>query len=209
MTTRGWYRVEPGKCLNPDVTGQPRQLYSFAEAVDRENRAQMPGQAAELGRADGALHPREQFEIGAGRLRHPQACADRLRAGRHDRHGKPGRDGAAVREISSNFFPRPAKRGEGGEVRSTEPGEGHLRKSGKAPHPTLATLGSPSYPEWPEREQDAPPPPRMTAIIVLTSPRPFTHVDTWVFDLDKTSYPHHFNFWQQVDERIRAFIASS
>jgi uncharacterized membrane protein len=39
VTSRGWYRIDPGKCLHPDVTGQPRQVYSFAEAVDGENRA--------------------------------------------------------------------------------------------------------------------------------------------------------------------------
>ena len=33
VTTRGWYRVAPGKCLRPDLTGQPRRLYSFGEAV--------------------------------------------------------------------------------------------------------------------------------------------------------------------------------
>jgi uncharacterized membrane protein len=38
VTSRGWYRIEPGKCLHPDVTGQPRQVFSFAEAVDGENR---------------------------------------------------------------------------------------------------------------------------------------------------------------------------
>jgi uncharacterized membrane protein len=39
VTSRGWYRIDPGKCLHPDVTGQPKQVYSFAEAVDGENRA--------------------------------------------------------------------------------------------------------------------------------------------------------------------------
>ena len=39
------------------------------------------------------------------------------------------------------------------------------------------------------------------------APRGFGHVETWVFDLDNTLYPHHLNLWQQVDERIRAFIA--
>jgi len=34
VVTRGWYRVEPGKCVRPDVKGQPRRLYSFGEAVD-------------------------------------------------------------------------------------------------------------------------------------------------------------------------------
>ena len=39
VIARGWYRIEPGKCLRPDVTGQPRQLLSFAEAVDDTGRA--------------------------------------------------------------------------------------------------------------------------------------------------------------------------
>ena len=40
-----------------------------------------------------------------------------------------------------------------------------------------------------------------------TAPRDFAKVETWVFDLDNTLYPHHLNLWQQVDERIRAYIA--
>jgi uncharacterized membrane protein len=39
VVSRGWYRIDPGKCLHPDVTGQPRQIFSFAEAVDGENRS--------------------------------------------------------------------------------------------------------------------------------------------------------------------------
>ena len=39
VISRGWYRIDPGKCLHPDVSGQPRQVFSFAEAVDGENRA--------------------------------------------------------------------------------------------------------------------------------------------------------------------------
>ncbi len=38
-------------------------------------------------------------------------------------------------------------------------------------------------------------------------PRDFRHIETWVFDLDNTLYPHHVNLWQQVDERIRDYIA--
>ncbi len=38
VMSRGWYRIEPGKCLHPDVTGQPKRVFSFAEAVDTENR---------------------------------------------------------------------------------------------------------------------------------------------------------------------------
>jgi uncharacterized membrane protein len=39
VISRGWYRIEPGKCLHPDIVGQPRQIFSFAEAVDADNRA--------------------------------------------------------------------------------------------------------------------------------------------------------------------------
>jgi putative hydrolase of the HAD superfamily len=38
--------------------------------------------------------------------------------------------------------------------------------------------------------------------------RAFDHIDTWVFDLDNTLYPHHVNLWQQVDARIRDFVAA-
>jgi uncharacterized membrane protein len=37
VTSRGWYRVDPGKCLHPDVSGTPKQIFSFAEAVDSDN----------------------------------------------------------------------------------------------------------------------------------------------------------------------------
>lgn len=40
-----------------------------------------------------------------------------------------------------------------------------------------------------------------------TSARSFAHVESWVFDLDNTLYPHHANLWQQVDVRIRDYIA--
>lgn len=42
---------------------------------------------------------------------------------------------------------------------------------------------------------------------LIRSPRDFAHVDTWVFDLDNTLYPHHLNLWHQVDEKIRDYIA--
>jgi uncharacterized membrane protein len=38
VVSRGWYRIEPGKCLHPDVSGTPKQVFSFAEAVDADNR---------------------------------------------------------------------------------------------------------------------------------------------------------------------------
>lgn len=39
VTTRGWYRVEPGKCLRPDVKGQPRRVFSFGEAIGSDGQA--------------------------------------------------------------------------------------------------------------------------------------------------------------------------
>jgi putative hydrolase of the HAD superfamily len=39
------------------------------------------------------------------------------------------------------------------------------------------------------------------------TPRGFADIACWVFDLDNTLYPHHLNLWQQVDERIRAYVA--
>eukprot|EP01035_Chromulina_nebulosa_P006314 gene6314-8531_t len=41
-----------------------------------------------------------------------------------------------------------------------------------------------------------------------SQPRSFAHVETWVFDLDNTLYPHHVNLWQQVDARIRDFVSN-
>jgi uncharacterized membrane protein len=38
VVTRGWYRVEPGKCVKPDLAGDVRRVYSFAEAVDKDGR---------------------------------------------------------------------------------------------------------------------------------------------------------------------------
>jgi putative hydrolase of the HAD superfamily len=36
--------------------------------------------------------------------------------------------------------------------------------------------------------------------------RGFEHVDTWIFDLDNTLYPHESQVWPQVDERIMLFL---
>ena len=42
----------------------------------------------------------------------------------------------------------------------------------------------------------------------MKMPRRFTEIDTWVFDLDNTLYPHHVNLWQQVDARIGEFVSA-
>ncbi|TAK48603.1 MAG: DUF1036 domain-containing protein [Xanthobacteraceae bacterium] len=50
VTTRGWYRVEPGKCTSPEISGTPRRLLSFAEAVDAADRPlKLSGQALAWG----------------------------------------------------------------------------------------------------------------------------------------------------------------
>ena len=41
----------------------------------------------------------------------------------------------------------------------------------------------------------------------MTHKSDFSHVDTWVFDLDNTLYPHDLNLWQQIDDRIRAYVS--
>ena len=50
-------------------------------------------------------------------------------------------------------------------------------------------------------------------MIAATSPhasadhaRSFARVDTWIFDLDNTLYPHEARVWPQVDERITLYI---
>lgn len=35
----------------------------------------------------------------------------------------------------------------------------------------------------------------------------FAHVDTWVFDLDNTLYPHSSRIWPQIDARITLYVA--
>lgn len=42
VVTRGWYRVTPGKCLRPDLTGKPQRLYSFGEAVGADGQPIKP-----------------------------------------------------------------------------------------------------------------------------------------------------------------------
>jgi putative hydrolase of the HAD superfamily len=43
-------------------------------------------------------------------------------------------------------------------------------------------------------------------VILQKTARGFGHIDTWVFDLDNTLYPHHL-LWQQVNDRIRDYVA--
>jgi uncharacterized membrane protein len=38
IVTRGWYRIDAGQCVRPDLRGDPHRLYSYAEAVDANGR---------------------------------------------------------------------------------------------------------------------------------------------------------------------------
>jgi putative hydrolase of the HAD superfamily len=38
--------------------------------------------------------------------------------------------------------------------------------------------------------------------------RGFAHIETWVFDLDNTLYPHNVSVWKQVNDLIRGYIAN-
>ena len=49
---------------------------------------------------------------------------------------------------------------------------------------------------------------RMLRTADLSLAAAFAEVDTWVFDLDNTLYPHHANLWEQVDNRITTWMAN-
>jgi putative hydrolase of the HAD superfamily len=44
--------------------------------------------------------------------------------------------------------------------------------------------------------------------VAAASARSFAHVDTWIFDLDNTLYPHDSRVWPQIDDRITLYIAN-
>ena len=43
--TRGWYRVDAGQCLRPDVRGDLHKVYSYGEAIDANGRTIKKGDA--------------------------------------------------------------------------------------------------------------------------------------------------------------------
>lgn len=64
IVTRGWYRVAAGKCLRPDLRGDPRRLYSYAEAVDANERTIKRGDAVLSWGGNVALCTRDgKFEL--------------------------------------------------------------------------------------------------------------------------------------------------
>jgi len=65
IVTRGWYRVEPGKCLRPDFTPPARRLYSFAEAVDGDgHKVSRGGKPLAWGGATAMCTREAKFELG-------------------------------------------------------------------------------------------------------------------------------------------------
>ncbi|MEP7030932.1 MAG: DUF1036 domain-containing protein [Pseudolabrys sp.] len=64
IVARGWYRVEAGQCLRPDVRGDPRKLYSYGEAVDGNGRIVKNGDRPLSWGGDVALCTRDgKFEL--------------------------------------------------------------------------------------------------------------------------------------------------
>ena len=64
ITSRGWYRIEPGKCLHPDIAGQPRRVFSFAEAVDGDGRTiRINGRPLTWGGSTALCTRESKFEI--------------------------------------------------------------------------------------------------------------------------------------------------
>jgi putative hydrolase of the HAD superfamily len=61
-----------------------------------------------------------------------------------------------------------------------------------------------------EKKSNKEPRPKVRTSLQARGPGPghpgFGRVESWIFDLDNTLYPHHLNLWQQVDVRIRDFI---
>ncbi|MFC0238848.1 DUF1036 domain-containing protein [Rhodopseudomonas telluris] len=64
ITSRGWYRIEAGKCLRPDISAQPKRVFSFAEAVDDNARPVLiKGKALNWGGATLLCTRDSKFEI--------------------------------------------------------------------------------------------------------------------------------------------------
>jgi uncharacterized membrane protein len=65
ITTRGWYRVDPGKCVKPELPAKPARLFSFAEAVDKDGNVVRHGEKPVAWGGSTQLCTREvRFEIG-------------------------------------------------------------------------------------------------------------------------------------------------
>lgn len=64
QTSRGWWRVEPGACVRPDLPRKAARIFSFAEAVDTSGAAvSVKGRALSWGGATGFCVRNSRFEI--------------------------------------------------------------------------------------------------------------------------------------------------
>ena len=64
IVTRGWYRVDAGQCVRPDLHGDPHKIYSYGEAVDGNGRVIKRGDAALAWGGNVALCTRDgKFEL--------------------------------------------------------------------------------------------------------------------------------------------------
>jgi uncharacterized membrane protein len=64
IVTRGWYRVNAGACVRPDLRGEPRRLYSYGEAVDGNSRTIKKGDVPLAWGGEVALCTRDgKFEL--------------------------------------------------------------------------------------------------------------------------------------------------
>jgi uncharacterized membrane protein len=94
VVTRGWYRVEPGKCLRPEVRGHPRRLYSFAEAVGADGQPIRQGDKSLAWGGDTMLCTQEvKFELSE----HRDCAVAGLTAAGFGLVDLAGRAGATVR----------------------------------------------------------------------------------------------------------------
>jgi putative hydrolase of the HAD superfamily len=41
----------------------------------------------------------------------------------------------------------------------------------------------------------------------VPAPHSFSHINTWVFDLDNTLYPHHTNLFSQIDVKMTDYVS--
>ncbi|HWK97998.1 MAG TPA: DUF1036 domain-containing protein [Pseudolabrys sp.] len=64
IVTRGWYRVEAGQCVRPEMRGEQKKIYSYAEAVDDKGAALKKNGVALTFGGDVALCTRDgRFEL--------------------------------------------------------------------------------------------------------------------------------------------------
>jgi uncharacterized membrane protein len=64
IVTRGWYRVDAGQCVRPDLHGDPHKIYSYGEAVDGNGRVIKRDDAALAWGGNVALCTRDgKFEL--------------------------------------------------------------------------------------------------------------------------------------------------